>query len=475
MPGKYDYDAVVVGAGPNGLAAAITLANEGYSVLVMEAADTIGGGARSGEVTLPGFIHDICSTIHPMGLASPFFRELNLKQYGLEWVQPDAPLAHPFDDGPAVILERSTHATAQTLGEDGQAYLKLMDPLVRDAGKIIKDILGPFPFPPSYPLPMLRFGIPALRSYQGLVENRFQGERARGMFAALAAHSFLPPGRPVGAAFGLALGLTAHAVGWPLARGGSQKIVDAMVDHLRSKGGEIVTGIRVRSMSQLPPAQDVLFDLTPRQILEIAGDCFPESYRRRLAGYRYGPGVFKIDWALSDPIPWKAQECSRAATVHLAGRLESVVASENAIWQDKIIDEPFVLLVQPTLFDCSRAPQGKHIGWAYCHVPHGSTVDMTSRIEAQVERFAPGFRDCIIGRSVMNTAVMQEHNPNYIGGDINGGVQDFGQLFTRPVARRVPYSTPHKNIYICSSSTPPGGSVHGMCGFHAAQAVLRKY
>jgi phytoene dehydrogenase-like protein len=475
MSAKYDYDAVVVGAGPNGLAAALTLAKEGLAVMVLEAAQTIGGGARSAELILPGFIHDICSTIHPMGLASPFFRELNLKQYGLEWVQPAAPLAHPFDDGPAVILERSTHETAQTLGEDGDAYLKLMDPLVRDAEKIIKDILGPFPFPPAYPFSTLRFGLPALRSYQGLVESRFTGEQARGMFAALAAHSFLPPGRLVGGAFGLALGLTAHAVGWPLARGGSQKIVDAMVAHLRSLGGEIVTGTRVRTMSQLPPARDILFDLTPRQILEIAGEHFPDSYRRRLSRYRYGPGVFKIDWALSDPIPWKAPECSRAATVHLAGKLESLVASENAIWQGQIVDEPFVLLVQPTLFDCSRAPAGNHIGWAYCHVPHGSTVDMTSRIEAQVERFAPGFRDCIIGRSVMNTADMQEHNPNYIGGDINGGVQDLGQLFTRPVARRVPYSTPNKNIYICSSSTPPGGSVHGMCGFHAAQAVLRKY
>jgi phytoene dehydrogenase-like protein len=475
MSEKYDYDAVVVGAGPNGLAAALTLAKEGLSVLVLEAAQTIGGGARSAELILPGFVHDICSTIHPMGLASPFFRELDLKQYGLEWVQPDAPLAHPFDEGPAVILERSTRATAESLGEDGQAYLKLMDPLVRDAGKIIKDILGPLPFPPAYPLSILRFGLPALRSYQGLVESRFKGERARGMFAALAAHSFLPPAMPVGGAFGLALGLTAHAVGWPLARGGSQKIVDAMAAHLHSLGGEIVTGTFVRSMSQLPPAREVLFDLTPRQILEIAGDHFPDSYRRRLSNYRYGPGVFKIDWALSEPIPWKAPECSRAATVHLAGKLESVVASENAIWHRQIVDEPFVLLVQPTLFDCSRAPAGKHIGWAYCHVPHGSTVDMTSRIEAQVERFAPGFRDCIIGRSVMNTADMQEHNPNYIGGDINGGVQDLGQLFTRPVARRIPYTTPNKSIYICSSSTPPGGSVHGMCGFHAAQAVLRKY
>jgi phytoene dehydrogenase-like protein len=475
MTGKYDYDAVVVGAGPNGLAAAITLAKEGLSVLVMEAANTIGGGARSAEVTQPGFIHDICSTIHPMGVASPFFRQLNLKQYGLDWAYPDAPLAHPFDDGPAVILERSTRATAQGLGEDEQAYFKLMDPLVKDAGKIIKDILGPFPFPPAYPLAALRFGIPALRSYQGLVESRFKGERARAMFAALAAHSFLPPGKPVGAAFGLALGFTAHAVGWPLAHGGSQKIIDAMAAHLRSLGGEIVTGTYVRSMSQLPATRDVLFDLTPRQILEIAGDRFPGSYKRRLSEYRYGPGVFKIDWALSDPIPWKAPECSRAATVHLAGKLESIVASENAIWKGEIVDEPFVLLVQPTLFDCSRAPTGKHIGWAYCHVPHGSTVDMTSRIEAQVERFAPGFRDCIISRKGMDTAAMQEHNPNYIGGDINGGVQDFRQLFTRPVARRVPYSTPDKNIFICSSSTPPGGSVHGMCGFHAAQIVLRKY
>lgn len=475
MSGKYDYDAVIVGAGPNGLAAAITLAREGLSVLVVESGDTIGGGARSAELTLPGFVHDICSTIHPMGLASPFFRELQLEQYGLGWAHPDAPLAHPFDDGTAAILERSTQATAQTLGEDAEAYLKLMDPLVADAGKIIKDILGPFPFPPSYPFAMLRFGLTALRSYRGLVESRFKGDRARGMFAALAAHSFLPPSRPIGAAFGLALGITAHSVGWPLARGGSQRIVDAMADNLLSMNGEIVTGTHVRSLDQLPPTRHILFDVTPRQLLEIAGEHFPTSYQRKLAGYRYGPGVFKIDWALSDPIPWKAPECSRAATVHLAGHLKSIVASENAIWHNQIVDEPFVLLVQPTLFDCERAPAGKHIGWAYCHVPHGSTVDMTSRIEAQVERFAPGFRDCIIGRSVMNTAMIQEHNPNYIGGDINGGVQDIFQLFTRPVARWVPYSTPNERIYLCSSSTPPGGSVHGMCGFHAANAVLRNY
>jgi phytoene dehydrogenase-like protein len=475
MSGKHDFDAVVVGAGPNGLAAAITLAREGLSVLVLEAGDTIGGGARSAELTLPGFVHDICSTIHPMGLASPFFRELRLEQHGLGWVHPDAPLAHPFDDGSAAVLERSTLATSQTLGEDSNAYLKLMDPLVADAGKIIKDILGPFPFPPSYPIAAVRFGLPALRSYSGLVESRFRGKRAQGMFAALAAHSFLPPARPVGAAFGLALGITAHAVGWPLAKGGSQKIVDAMATYLLSLGGEIVTSTYVHSFDQLPTASDYLFDITPRQLLEIAGDCFPTSYQRRLGKYRYGPGVFKIDWALSDPIPWKAPECSRAATVHLAGYLDSIVASENAIWHGEIVDEPFVLLVQPTLFDCERAPAGKHIGWAYCHVPHGSTVDMTSRIEAQVERFAPGFRDCIIGRSVMNTAMMQEHNPNYIGGDINGGVQDIGQLFTRPVARWSPYTTPNERIYLCSSSTPPGGSVHGMCGYHAAQAVLRKY
>jgi phytoene dehydrogenase-like protein len=466
------YDAVVVGAGPNGLASAITLAGAGRSVLVLEGKETIGGGTRSAELTLPGFVHDVCSAIHPLGVASPFFRDLPLAGYGLEWVFPPAAVAHPFDDGSAAVLERSVDATGESLGRDAGAYRRLMGPLLGDWERLASDLLGPLPVPPRHPFAMARFGLRAVRSARGLAEGAFEGKRARALFAGLAAHSILPLERPVSAAFGLVLGTVAHAVGWPMARGGSQQIADALAAHLRSLGGEIVTGTCVESLDQLPPARAILLDVTPRQLLQIAGDRLPARYRRALGRYRYGPGVFKLDWALDGPIPWKAPACGRAGTVHLGGTLPEIAASEQAVWRGELSERPYVIVVQQTLFDPTRAPEGKHTGWAYCHVPNGSTIDMTERIEAQVERFAPGFRDLILARSVMSPTALERHDPNYIGGDINGGVQDLGQLFTRPVARLNPYTTPVRGLYLCSSSTPPGGGVHGMCGYFAAHAAL---
>jgi phytoene dehydrogenase-like protein len=466
------HDAVVVGTGPNGLASAITLARAGWSVLVLEGKETIGGGTRSVELTLPGFVHDVCSAIHPLGVASPFFRDLPLAQYGLEWVFPPAAVAHPFDDGSAAVLERSVDATGESLGRDAAAYGRLMGPLLDNWERLESDLLGPLPVPPRHPFAMARFGLRAVRSARGLAEGAFEGERARALFAGLAAHSILPLERPVSAAFGLVLGPVAHAVGWPMARGGSQQIADALAAHLRSLGGEIVTGTCVESLDQLPSAQSILLDVTPRQLLQIAGDRLPARYRRALGRYRYGPGVFKLDWALDGPIPWKAPACSRAGTVHLGGTLPEIAASERAVWRGQPAEQPYVIVVQQTLFDATRAPEGKHTGWAYCHVPNGSTIDMTERIEAQLERFAPGFRERILARSVMSPTALERHDPNYIGGDINGGVQDLGQLFTRPVARLNPYTTPVRGLYLCSSSTPPGGGVHGMCGYYAAQAAL---
>ncbi len=465
-------DAVVVGAGPNGLAAAITLARTGLGVTVIEGAETVGGGARSQELTLPGFVHDTCSTVHALALFSPFLRQLPLAEHGLELVHPDAPLAHPLDDGSAVILERSVEKTARSLGADARAYRRLFGPLVRDADPLARELLGPLR-PPRHPLVMGRFGLSAIRSASGLARSRFEGERARALLAGVSAHSMLSLQAPASAAFGLVLALSAHAVGWPVARGGSQRLADSLASHLRSLGGRIETGRPVTSLDELSTAGATLLDVTPRQLLRIGSHRLPSLYRRRLAGYRYGPGVFKLDWALDGPIPWAAPEVVRAGTVHLGGTLEEIAASEEAAARGRYWDRPYVLLVQPSLFDPSRAPAGKHTAWAYCHVPNGSTRDMTAAIEAQVERFAPGFRDLVIARSAMGPAEVELHNPNYVGGDINGGVQDLRQLFTRPIARRVPYSTPVPGLFICSSSTPPGGGVHGMCGYWAAQAALR--
>lgn len=465
-------DAIVVGSGPNGLAAAITLAQQGWQVQVIEAKDTIGGGMRTAELTLPGFRHDICSAIHPLGMGSPFFRSLNLESYGLEWIQPDQPLAHPFDDGTAVAMHQELECTIAGLGRDGARYGRLLKPLIKNWDGLAREFLGPLRFP-KHPLTMTQFGLRALWPAKMLAKLLFQEEKTRAFFGGLAAHAIMPLEWPTTSAFGLILAILGHKFGWPLPRGGSQSIADAMAAYLRELGGEIVTGHEVETIEELPAASAVLLDVTPRQVLRLAGNLLPDRYHRQLENYRYGPGVFKIDWALSEPIPWKAEACHRAGTVHLGPSLAEICTSESNIWQGKHNQDPYVLLTQQSLFDSSRAPEGQHTGWAYCHVPHGSTQDMTAIIEAQIERFAPGFQDCILERHTMNTAAIQRHNPNYIGGDINGGVQNWRQLFTRPVPRVDPYSTPLPNLFICSSSTPPGGGVHGMCGYFAAQSVLR--
>ncbi len=469
---KNVYDAIVIGSGPNGLSAAIKLAQAGLSVAIYEAKSTLGGGMRSAELTLPGFVHDVCSAVHPLGLGSPFFRELPLGQYGLEWIHPSAPLAHPFDDGTAALLERSLDATCRNLGEDGDAYKDLMEPLVSNWHLLGKEILAPLHWP-KHPYLMGCFGLLGLRSAKSLSDSLFKSDCARSFFAGLAAHAILPLDKPLTAAFGLVLGILGHAVGWPFPRGGSQKIADALAAIFLSLGGQIYTDVNVENLGELPPSQAVLCDITPKQLLQIAGDRLPLGYRRQLEGYRYGPGAFKIDWALNHPIPWKAKECARAGTVHVGGTAEEIAASESAVWKGNCSNKPYIILAQPSLFDSTRAPEEMHTAWAYCHVPNGSTMNMKEIIETQIERFAPGFKDCILARSTKSPMELESYNANYVGGDINGGVQDIRQLFTRPVARAVPYSTPVKGLYICSSSTPPGGGVHGMCGYHAARAVLR--
>lgn len=462
--------ATVIGSGPNGLAAAIELARGGSFVRVLEAQETIGGGTRSGELTLPGFLHDICSAIHPLAVASPFFSTLPLASHGLEWIQPAAPLAHPLDDGTAVMLEKSIEETCENLSEDSAAYRKLIQPMVDDWENLFSELLAPLHFP-RHPLTFARFGLRAMRSANGLAKSHFKGTRARALFAGNAAHSMLSLDSIFTASFGLVLSIAGHAVGWPIPRGGSQKIADSLSSYLRSLGGEVTTNSRVETIDDLlSPTRAVLCDLSPLGLLKVAGHRFPENYRRKLERYRNGAGAYKIDWALNSPIPWKAKDCSRAGTVHLGGSLEEIGIGEDASANGKHAEKPFVLLAQPSLFDTSRAPEGMHTAWGYCHVPNGSAFDMTARIEDQIERFAPGFRDCIIGRKVSPPVEMERYNANLVGGSINGGSQDIRQLFLRPTFRL--YSTPTNGLYLCSASTPPGGGVHGMCGYFAARSVL---
>ncbi len=469
------YDAIIVGSGPNGLASAITLAQVGLSVAVFEAKETIGGGCRSMELTLPGFVHDVCSAIHPLALDSSFFRSLPLESYGLEMIQPSAPLAHPLDNGTTVVLEHSLEATAAGLGNDAKAYRKLMTPLVANWDKIKGSVREPLrPQIALHPFARANFGLKAIRSARSLAESLFEEEQAPAIFAGMCAHSMMSLEKSPSAGAGLLLGILGHTVGWPIPRGGSQKIVDALADHLRSLGGEIITGVEVKSIDALPPASVILFDVTPRQLLRIAGDHLPDSYQRQLRRYRYGPGIFKIDYALDGPIPWKAEECLRAGTVHVGGTFPEIAASERAVTQGEHPEKPFVLVAQQSLFDPTRAPVGKHTAWVYCHVPNGSTFDMTERIESQIERFAPGFRGLILARTTMTSLELERYNANYVGGDISGGVMDLWQYYARPTIRPVPYTTTAKNIFICSSSTPPGAGVHGLCGYFAARAALRQ-
>lgn len=475
MSQESQYDAVIVGSGPNGLAAAVTLARAGRSVLVLEGKETVGGGTRTLEYTLPGFRHDVCSAVHPLGVGSPFFHDLPLHDHGLEWIFPELPLVHLFEHH-AVALHRSVDETAAGLGKDGKAYRRLFEPFVKEWQALLDEFLGPLGIP-RRPLLMARFGLKAVQPASMLARRAFAGPEARALFAGMAAHIMLPLENVTTAAGGLMLGMLAHAIGWPVARGGSQSIADALVSYLRSLGGDVQTNAWVRSLRDIPPSRAVLFDVTPRQLLDITGHALPAGYRHRLEGYRYGQGVFKIDWALSEPVPWRAAEARRAGTLHIGGGLEEIAEGERAIWEGQLPESPYILFAQPSLFDRARVPvtqQAVQTAWAYCHVPRGSTADMTEVIEREIERHAPGFRDCIIGRHTIRAADYEDYNPNYSGGDINGGAQDWRQLFTRPVARIDPYTTPNPRLYLCSSSTPPGGGVHGMCGYHAARSVLRR-
>jgi phytoene dehydrogenase-like protein len=465
-------DAVVVGAGPNGLSAAITLARAGRSVLVVEANDTPGGGVRSGPLTGPGFIQDLCSAVYPMAAGSPFFATLPLAEHGLRWVHPPVPLAHPFGDGSAAALHRDLEETAAGLGEDARAYRRLIGPLARSWPRLAPELLAPLRIP-RHPLALARFGLLAMQPATGLFTRRFRTVAAAALLAGLAAHSFVPLEMGFTAAIGLVLGATAHAAGWPFAAGGAQTLTDALVAVLRAHGGSLQTGHRVRALDELPGSRAILLDLTPRQVLAVAGDRLPPRYRTALGRYRYGPGAFKIDYALDAPIPWRADVCRQAGTVHLGGTLEEIAAAEHACWAGIPPEHPFTLVAQPSLFDPTRAPAGKHTAWAYCHVPHGCPVDMTGALEQQIERFAPGFRDCVSARHVRSPAELEAGNANLVGGDLNGGANDARQIFARPLMRLDPYATAVPGLFLCSSSTPPGGGVHGMCGHLAARSALR--
>ena len=474
MRTKKDFDAVVVGSGPNGLAAAIALQQAGLSVLLTEAKSTIGGGLRSSELTLPGFIHDICSAVHPLAAGSPFFMSLPLHDFGLEYIYPNVAAAHPFDDGTAAILTRSVADTSNTFlnSDDESFYNKFMGNLLKDWPLLKNFLLGPLRIP-KHPIAAAKFGYYGFSSATKFANNHFHGSHSRGLWAGMAAHSIQPLTNMATSAFALLLLVLGHDKGWPFAKGGSQKIAEAIIAFFISIGGKIETNFEVKSLKQLPSSHAVLLDVTPRQLLQIAGYSLSSLYKGQLNKYRYGMGVYKIDWALDAPVPFTAKECGNAGTIHIGNTMEEIAAGEKLINEGQHPEKPFVLLTQPSVFDSSRAPAQKHTAWAYCHVPNGSLENMTDTIEKQVERFAPGFRQRILARHVMNTAELESYNANYIGGDINGGVQDLGQLFTRPALRFSPYRTSAKGIYICSSSTPPGGGVHGMCGYHAAQRVLK--
>jgi phytoene dehydrogenase-like protein len=471
---SYEYDAVVVGSGPNGLCAAVALAQAGHAVLVVEANPVIGGGTRSAALTLPGFLHDVCSGAHPMGVLSPFMRTLPLEPHGLTWVHPPVSAAHPLDGGRAVLLHGTPEQTAEQLGRaDGRAYRALFEPLLKDPTKLLADLLGPLRIP-NDPIMFTRFGLNAMRTALGLADG-FSGEEARALLGGCAAHGIMPLDKLFSASFAMMFPIAGHTISWPVARGGSQNIANALAGYLKSMGGQIRTGTRVQSLDGLPPARAYLFDLAPRQVVEIAEDHLPPGYCRRLLNYRYGPATFKLDYALSGPIPWSAAECANASTVHVGGTLEQIARSERAAWDGEVSKQPFVMVIQQSHFDPSRAPAGQHTGYAYCHVPFASKVDMTDAIERQIERFAPGFRDLILERRRFSPADLEHENASHVGGTITGGAADITQLFTRPIVRLDPYSTPNPRLFLCGASTPPGGGVHGMCGYFAARSVLKRW
>ncbi len=467
------YDVVVIGSGPNGLSAGIYLAQKGLKVLILEAAEAVGGGTRTMELTLPGFQNDVCSAVHPMGVLSPYFQELGLEKYGLEWVYPQASVAHPLDGEEAVILSKSLEETAENLGADAKGYRSLARPLARHVDWLLADSLKPLGMP-KHPFFMAQFGMKAALPASTFARLFFKGERAKALFAGCAGHSVLPFDKWFTAALGLVFIACGHAVDWPVAKGGSQAIGEALLQCFQAAGGEIVFSSRVQDFKDLPKARAYVFDTDPRQVAAIAENELPPGYKKRLRKYNYGMGTFKLDFALSEPIPWKDKRCLKASTVHLGGSLEEIAAAEKAAWEGKYTDKPYILLAQQSQFDATRSPQGQHTGWAYCHVPFNSDRDMTSEIEGQIERFAPGFKDTILAKSRMNAPAFEAYNPNYVGGAVTGGAADITQLFTRPVARWNPYSTPNPKIFMCSASTPPGGGVHGMCGYWAARSVLKK-
>lgn len=467
-----EYDAVVVGSGPNGLSAAVRLAQKGLKVLVQESGSSIGGGTRTAELTEPGFLHDVCAAVLPTTVSSPYLSSLPLEEYGLKYIYPEISYAHPLEGGRAISIYHSLDKTLENLGNGASAYKKLYENFIKEWTSLSEDVFGTLRFP-SHPLLMAQFGYKGMLSAEKLVHTYFNNPALKAAFAGCAAHSILPLDKAFSASFGLVLGTSAHATGWPVAKGGTHKVTKALADHFQHLGGSIQTNSKVKELADIPSCKTILFDLIPHQIAEIADSDLPSSYRNKLLNYKYGPGSFKIDWALSEPVPWKNPELRKAGTVHLGGTFEEIAESEQMVWEGKHPKKPYVIVTQASLFDESRAPKGNHTLWAYCHVPNGSTQNMTNEIEDQIERYAPGFRDTIISKHRMNTKQFQAYNPNYIGGDINGGAQYFKQLIGRPVLKWNPYKIPGKSMYICSSSTPPGGGVHGMCGYHAAQSALK--
>lgn len=474
-PKSSSYDAVIIGSGPNGFSAGITLARSGLKVLMVEARDTIGGGMRTQELTLPGFHHDVCSAVHPMGLASPFFKSVPLHKFGVEWCHPEVLLGHPLDDGSAGIMFKDVSATADRLpGKDAKSYRQLFESMAKRVEILLPALLGPLLKFPRHPFRMAMFGLAGMRSASGLAQSEFFSPQAQAMFGGHSAHSILPLEKKFTASIGLMLASVGHLVGWPVVKGGSQQLANSLGRYFEALGGEMVVNCDVKNLTDLPSAQAYLFDTGPRAMADICGEKLPQSYVRKLRQYRYGPGVYKLDIALSGPVPWKNEDCRRAGTVHLGGALPELIASEQAIWDGKMTDKPFVLLSQQSVCDATRAPSGQHTVWAYCHTPAGYVGDLTETILNQIERFAPGFRDLILGLSAMSPKNMSDYNANYIGGDIIGGVQDMAQMIARPVLRIDPYATPAKGVFLCSSSTPPGGGVHGMCGYHAAKSALKR-